>query len=249
MAARRLRGSRVVVAIGEIGLDYHYDFSARSAARGVRGPARAGRRGREAGHHSRPRGGRRRGRRPRATHPGAVAILHSFSSGPGLLRAGLVLRHYVSFSGMITFRNWRLDPAILETPLDRLLVETDGPYLAPVPQRGKRNEPAFVRHVAERLAEVRGMAGRGADRHDEARTPRGYSAYRHIVLRSRRDRHRQATVLLISPSRRRPSSVPSRTWPPRSGSRPTRSCPTAGTRPRSVPRRWPGGSRRDGWCW
>ena len=94
-----------------------------------------------------------------AAHPDVTAILHSFSSGLGLLRAGLVRRHYVSFSGMVTFRNWRLDDAIRETPLDRLLLETDGPYLAPVPHRGKRNEPAFVRHVAERIAAVRGLGG------------------------------------------------------------------------------------------
>ena len=90
-------------------------------------------------------------------HPGVTAILHSFSSGMSLLRAGLVHRHYVSFSGMVTFKNWRLDEAIRETPLDRLLLETDGPYLAPVPHRGKRNEPAFVGHVAGRLATVRGI--------------------------------------------------------------------------------------------
>jgi TatD DNase family protein len=63
----------------------------------------------------------------------------------------------VSFSGMVTFKNWSHDDAIRETPLDRLLVETDGPYLAPVPHRGRRNEPAFVRYVAERVAEVRGI--------------------------------------------------------------------------------------------
>jgi TatD DNase family protein len=90
-------------------------------------------------------------------HPDVPAILHSFSSGPGLLRAGLDLRHYVSFSGMVTFKSWHLDQAVLETPLDRILVETDGPYLAPVPHRGKRNEPAFVRHTAERIAGVRGL--------------------------------------------------------------------------------------------
>ena len=56
-------------------------------------------------------------------HPKVTVILHSFSSGMGLLRAGLVHRHYVSFSGMVTFKNWRLDEAIRETPLDRLLVE------------------------------------------------------------------------------------------------------------------------------
>jgi TatD DNase family protein len=59
---------------------------------------------------------------------------------------------------MVTFRSWRLDQAIVETPLDRLLIETDGPYLAPVPHRGKRNEPSFVRQVAERIAAVRGLA-------------------------------------------------------------------------------------------
>jgi TatD DNase family protein len=58
---------------------------------------------------------------------------------------------------MVTFRNWTLDDAIRETPLDRTLIETDGPYLAPVPHRGARNEPAFVRHVAERIAQVRGL--------------------------------------------------------------------------------------------
>jgi TatD DNase family protein len=84
-------------------------------------------------------------------------VLHSFSSGPVLLRAGLDLGHYLSFSGMVTFRNWALDDAVRAVPLERLLVETDGPYLAPVPCRGKRNEPAFLRHTAERIAAVRGM--------------------------------------------------------------------------------------------
>ena len=73
------------------------------------------------------------------------------------MRAGLVLRHYVSFSGMVTVKNWQLDDAVRETPLDRLLLETDGPYLAPAPYRGKRNEPAFVRRVAEQVAAVRRM--------------------------------------------------------------------------------------------
>src|SRR4030095_17203907 len=83
-------------------------------------------------------------------------VFHSFSGGPALLRAGLELGHYVSVSGMITFKSWRLDAAIQEVPLDRLLVETDAPYLAPVPHRGRRNEPAFVERMAARLAEVRG---------------------------------------------------------------------------------------------
>jgi len=59
---------------------------------------------------------------------------------------------------MVTFKNWRLDDAIRETSADRLLLETDGPYLAPVPHRGKRNEPQYVRLVAARIAEVRGLS-------------------------------------------------------------------------------------------
>jgi TatD DNase family protein len=87
-------------------------------------------------------------------HPRTVAILHSYSSGPDLCRGAIALGHYVSWSGMITFRNWSSDHLIRDIPVDRLLVETDGPYLAPVPMRGKRNEPAYVRHTAERLAQV-----------------------------------------------------------------------------------------------
>ncbi|MEE8360866.1 MAG: TatD family hydrolase, partial [Gemmatimonadales bacterium] len=81
--------------------------------------------------------------------------MHSFSSGLGLWRTALDLGHCISFSGMVTFKNWTLDEAVRATPDDRLLLETDAPYLAPVPRRGKRNEPAFVRHVVERVADVR----------------------------------------------------------------------------------------------
>jgi TatD DNase family protein len=151
-----LRDPRIV-ALGETGLDYHYDHSPRSlqhrAFEAQLGLAqKAGKpviiHAREADEDVAAILGR---------HPDVTAILHSFSSGMALLRAGLVLRHYVSFSGMVTFKNWGLDDAILETPLDRLLLETDGPYLAPVPHRGKRNEPAYVRQVAERIAAVRSM--------------------------------------------------------------------------------------------
>ncbi len=89
-------------------------------------------------------------------HPRATAILHSFSSGPALLREAVDAGHYVSFSGMVTFRNWGQDEAIRAVPAERILVETDAPYLAPVPHRGQRNEPAFVRQTAERVALVRG---------------------------------------------------------------------------------------------
>jgi TatD DNase family protein len=153
----RLRHPRVVAA-GEMGLDYHYDHSPRAGQRSAFEAqlALAGEAGKPAVIHAREADDDVAA--VLRNQPGVTAILHSFSSGPGLLRAGLVLRHYVSFSGMVTFRNWRLDQAILDTPLDRLLLETDGPYLAPVPHRGKRNEPAFVRQVAERIASVRGLS-------------------------------------------------------------------------------------------
>jgi len=63
---------------------------------------------------------------------------------------------YFSFSGMITFKNWTRTDRLSDCPTDRLLLETDSPYLAPVPHRGKRNEPGFVREVAQRAAEIRG---------------------------------------------------------------------------------------------
>jgi TatD DNase family protein len=153
----RLRHPKVVAA-GEMGLDYHYDHSPRPAQRAAFEAqlALAAEAGKPAVIHARDADDDVAD--VLRNQPGVTAILHSFSSGLGLLRAGLVLRHYVSFSGMVTFRNWRLDQAILDTPLDRLLLETDGPYLAPVPHRGKRNEPAFVRRVAERIAELRGIS-------------------------------------------------------------------------------------------
>ena len=152
----RLQDPRVVAA-GETGLDFHYDHSPRSLQhRAFEAQlALAAAADKPAVIHAREADDDVAA--ILAAHPDVTAILHSFSSGMGLLRAGLVLRHYVSFSGMVTFKNWRLDDAILETPLDRLLLETDGPYLAPVPHRGKRNEPGFVRHVAERVAAVRGI--------------------------------------------------------------------------------------------
>jgi TatD DNase family protein len=152
----RLRHQQVV-AVGETGLDYHYDHSPRACQQEAFEAqlSLAVEIGKPAVIHAREadddvaailQG-----------HPSVTGILHSFSSGASLLRAGLVLRHYVSFSGMVTFKNWRLNQAIVETPLDRLLVETDGPYLAPAPHRGKRNEPAFVRLVAERIAQLRSL--------------------------------------------------------------------------------------------
>ncbi|MBA3496989.1 MAG: TatD family hydrolase [Gemmatimonadales bacterium] len=146
-----------VVAAGEMGLDYHYDHAPRDTQRSAFEAqlALARTAGKAAVIHAREADDDVAA--ILRSHPDVPAVLHSFSSGPRLLRAGLDLRHYVSFSGMVTFKNWHLDQAILDTPLDRILVETDGPYLAPVPHRGRRNEPAFVVRVAERIAAVRGL--------------------------------------------------------------------------------------------
>lgn len=85
-------------------------------------------------------------------------LLHCFSSSRRLAEAGLAMGGYVSFSGILTFpRSTELREIARDVPADRLLVETDAPYLAPVPFRGKRNEPAWVAHTAAVLAEVRGM--------------------------------------------------------------------------------------------
>jgi TatD DNase family protein len=147
-----------VVAVGEMGLDYHYDHSPRDTQQQVfeRQLELALLAGKPAVIHA------READQDVAAilghHPGVKAILHSFSSGPGLLRAGLDAGHYVSFSGMVTFKNWHDDAAVRLVPADRLLIETDAPYLAPVPHRGRRNEPRNVERTARRLAEVRGVS-------------------------------------------------------------------------------------------
>lgn len=147
-----------VVAAGEMGLDYHYDHSPRDTQRRVLDLqlTAAARAGKPAVIHARDADDDVAA--ALRNHVGTRVVLHSFSSGLPLLRTALELGHYVSFSGMVTFRSWTLDDAIRETPLDRILVETDGPYLAPAPHRGKRNEPAFVAAVAGRIAAVRGVA-------------------------------------------------------------------------------------------
>ncbi len=85
-------------------------------------------------------------------------VIHCFTETWDFAREALALGFYVSFSGIVTFRNAAaLRDVARQVPLDRLLVETDSPYLAPVPHRGRSNEPAFVREVAQQVAEVRGL--------------------------------------------------------------------------------------------
>jgi TatD DNase family protein len=155
---RALLAAPELVAVGETGLDYHYDHSPREAQRQAFEAqlALATELGKPVVVHARDadadvaamlRGWGKRG---------PAVVLHSFSSGDEVWDAGMTIGAYFSFSGMITFKNWTLTGRLAACPPDRLLVETDAPYLAPVPHRGKRNEPAFVRAVAERAAELRG---------------------------------------------------------------------------------------------
>jgi TatD DNase family protein len=150
-----------VVAVGEIGLDYHYDFSPRNVQRDV-----FARQLRIAAGH----------RKPIIIHTreawedtltlleqhwaphGLPGIMHCFTGNTEQAERSLALGFYISFGGVVTFpRATDLHEAALAVPLDRILIETDAPYLAPVPQRGKRNEPAFLVHTARKLAELRGV--------------------------------------------------------------------------------------------
>jgi len=148
-----------VVAVGETGLDYHYDRSPRDRQREafawhLQAAVR----------HDKPVIVHSRDADEDTAHllaaapSGLVGVLHCFSAGAAVLEAALGRGLAVSWSGMITFRNWGQAAALAAVPDAALLVETDAPYLAPVPQRGKRNEPAFVAHTAARLAELRGTS-------------------------------------------------------------------------------------------
>ena len=150
-----------VVAIGEAGLDFHYDHSPREMQRAsFRTHIEAARRtGLPLVIHTREAEDETAEILEEEMAKGPFsAVLHCFSSTRGLAERGVALGLYVSFSGILTFKKSEaLRDIARDLPIDRLLVETDAPYLAPKPYRGKRNEPAYVRHTAEVLAEVRGV--------------------------------------------------------------------------------------------
>ena len=154
---RALSASPGIVAIGETGLDFHYDHSPRAIqlrrfeqqielAADLDLPVVV---------HSRSAEADTIGVL-RSLPPGLSGVLHCFTSGPELLEAGLAAGWYVSFSGIVSFKKYDGAELVRQVPADRLLVETDAPYLAPVPYRGKRNEPAYVSHVAAAVAGHRG---------------------------------------------------------------------------------------------
>lgn len=153
---------RKVVAIGEAGLDYFYDNAPREAqAQGLRTHIAAARITRlPLVIHARDADADMAAILREESEKGAFpAVLHCFSSGKSLAETGIELGHYVSFSGILTFKKSdELRAIARDLPADRILVETDAPYLAPTPHRGKCNEPAFVAHTAAVLAETRGVS-------------------------------------------------------------------------------------------
>ncbi len=151
-----------VVAIGEAGLDYHYDNSPRDAQeRGFRAHIVAARdTGLPLVIHSRDADDDMARILEEETGKGTFpAVLHCFTGGADLARRAIALGHFISFTGILTFKNSAaLRTIAAELPAERILVETDSPYLAPGRHRGKRNEPAYVIETANVLAEVRGVS-------------------------------------------------------------------------------------------
>lgn len=148
------------VAIGECGLDYYYDHSPRERqleafqsqldlAVETDLPVVV---------HTRQAEDDTVQLMQRAAARGARGVLHCFTGSPGLARAAIDVGWYVSISGIATFRTWERDDVVLMVPDHLLLVETDAPYLAPVPHRGKRNESAFLPATVAHLARVRGVS-------------------------------------------------------------------------------------------
>jgi len=147
-----------VVGIGETGLDFHYDLSPRDLQEQVFrthiGASRAT--GLPLIIHAREADGEIAAILADEKPP--PGVLHCFTGGRALAEAAVTLGFYISISGIVTFRNAEdLRAIVRDLPLDRLLVETDAPYLAPVPYRGKRNEPAFVTATAAAVATLKGI--------------------------------------------------------------------------------------------
>jgi TatD DNase family protein len=148
------------VAIGECGLDYYYDHSPRERqhaafqlqldlAREAKLPVVV---------HTRQAEDDTVRLMRSAAAGGVLGVLHCFTGSPELARAAIDVGWYISISGIATFRTWERDDVVAMVPDQQLLVETDAPYLAPVPHRGKRNESAFLPSTVERLAKVRGTS-------------------------------------------------------------------------------------------
>ncbi len=148
-----------VLAVGEIGLDYHYDNSPREAQRDVFEAQMdiAARAGKPIVIHTREAWPDTFAALTQYWAPERGGIMHCFSGGPLEAERSLGLGFHLSFAGMLTYpKAVEIQQAACATPSSRLLVETDAPYLTPIPHRGKRNEPAHVALTARKLAELRG---------------------------------------------------------------------------------------------
>lgn len=151
-----LRDERVV-AVGEAGLDFFYD----NAPRAVQRKAFERQLGLAADHdlpivvHARNADDETAA--AIRAHPRARGVLHCFTGGGALLDVALEAGWSISFTGIVTFGRFDGEELVLAVPADRLMIETDSPYLAPVPHRGRRNEPAWVAAIADRLAQIRNV--------------------------------------------------------------------------------------------
>ena len=151
--------ARGAIAIGECGLDYHYDHSPRELQRRAFGAQLALARevDRPVVVHTRDAEDDTHAMVIEAGRAGVRGVLHCYTGTASLAAAAVDAGWYVSFSGIVTFKKWDRDDVVRSVPSDRLLVESDSPYLAPVPNRGKRNEPGWVSLTVARVAAVRGV--------------------------------------------------------------------------------------------
>jgi TatD DNase family protein len=171
---RTLLRESAVVAIGETGLDYYYDNSPRATQRRLFAwhLEEAAAANMPVVVHSRAADDDAAAMIRAAT--GVRGVLHCFSGGPGLLDTALAADWYVSFAGMVTFRSFAAVDLLRAVPADRLLIETDSPYLAPVPHRGRRNEPAFVVETCRAIATLRACDAGSLARQTDANARRLY---------------------------------------------------------------------------
>jgi TatD DNase family protein len=149
-----------VLAVGEIGLDYHYDFSPREVQKSafIEQMQIAAQSHKPIVIHTREAWDDTLALIEQHWKPQPIGgIMHCFSGGPDEARRAIDLGFYLSFGGIVTFpKALNVQEAAKSCPPDRVLIETDAPYLAPVPKRGKRNEPALMVHTAHKLADLRG---------------------------------------------------------------------------------------------
>jgi TatD DNase family protein len=158
LARLRERLDAGAVAVGECGLDYHYDNAPRDVQRRVFASqlALAAERALPVVVHTREAEDDTQAMLKEAASAGVRGVLHCYTGSHALAETAIERGWYISFSGIVTFKRWTVDDLLRLVPDVRLLAESDSPYLAPVPHRGRRNEPAWVEATVGRLAAARG---------------------------------------------------------------------------------------------